>query len=82
MVASALERMQIGQYSSGIPPSSPAASSSVAIAAPSCRAPLLSCLTSPVQPGQARVVMRSELKRLHHDTGGTIIYVTTTRWRR
>ena len=46
--------------------------------APSCQSPRLLLLDEPLSnlDAKLRVDMRSELKRLHHDTGSTIIYVT------
>ena len=79
MVASALERMQIGQYAKRYPTElSGGQQQRVAIARAIVSEPRLLLLDEPLSnlDAKLRVDMRSELKRLHHDTGSTIIYVT------
>ena len=79
MVASALERMQIGQYAKRYPTElSGGQQQRVAIARAIVSEPRLLLLDEPLSnlDAKLRVDMRSELKRLHHDTGSTIIFVT------
>ena len=79
MVASALDRMQIGQYAKRYPTElSGGQQQRVAIARAIVSEPRLLLLDEPLSnlDAKLRVDMRSELKRLHHDTGSTIIYVT------
>ena len=78
-VASALERMQIGEYAKRYPTElSGGQQQRVAIARAIVSEPRLLLLDEPLSnlDAKLRVDMRSELKRLHHDTGTTIIYVT------
>lgn len=78
-VASALERMQIGEYGKRYPTElSGGQQQRVAIARAIVSEPRLLLLDEPLSnlDAKLRVDMRSELKRLHHDTGTTIIYVT------
>lgn len=78
-VASALERMQIGEYAKRYPSElSGGQQQRVAIARAIVSEPKLLLLDEPLSnlDAKLRVDMRSELKRLHHDTGTTIIYVT------
>ena len=80
MVASALERMQIGQYAKRYPTElSGGQQQRVAIARAIVSEPRLLLLDEPLSnlDAKLRVDMRSELKRLHHDTGSTIIYEKT-----
>ncbi|WP_273481618.1 ATP-binding cassette domain-containing protein [Dysosmobacter welbionis] len=77
--------MQIGQYAKRYPTElSGGQQQRVASPAPSCQEPRLLLLDEPLSnlDAKLRVDMRSELKRLHHDTGSTIITSPTTRWRR
>ena len=79
MVKSALDRMQIGQYAKRYPTElSGGQQQRVAIARAIVSEPRLLLLDEPLSnlDAKLRVDMRSELKRLHHDTGSTIIYVT------
>ena len=79
MVASALERMQIGQYAKRYPTElSGGQQQRVAIARAIVSEPRLLLLDEPLSnlDAKLRVDMRAELKRLHHETGTTIIYVT------
>lgn len=79
MVASALDRMQIGQYAKRYPTElSGGQQQRVAIARAIVSEPRLLLLDEPLSnlDAKLRVDMRSELKRLHHETGSTIIYVT------
>ena len=78
-VASALERMQIGEYAKRYPTElSGGQQQRVAIARAIVSEPRLLLLDEPLSnlDAKLRVDMRSELKRLHHETGTTIIYVT------
>ena len=78
-VASALERMQIGEYAKRYPTElSGGQQQRVAIARSIVSEPRLLLLDEPLSnlDAKLRVDMRSELKRLHHETGTTIIYVT------
>ena len=78
-VATALERMQIGEYAGRYPSElSGGQQQRVAIARAIVSEPRLLLLDEPLSnlDAKLRVDMRSELKRLHHDTGTTIIYVT------
>ena len=73
------ERMQIGQYAKRYPTElSGGQQQRVAIARAIVSEPRLLLLDEPLSnlDAKLRVDMRSELKRLHHDTGSTIIYVT------
>ena len=79
MVASALERMQIGEYAKRYPTElSGGQQQRVAIARAIVSEPRLLLLDEPLSnlDAKLRVDMRSEIKRLHHETGTTIIYVT------
>ena len=79
MVESALERMQIGEYAKRYPTElSGGQQQRVAIARAIVSEPRLLLLDEPLSnlDAKLRVDMRSELKRLHHETGSTIIYVT------
>ena len=79
MVKSALDRMQIGQYAKRYPTElSGGQQQRVAIARAIVSEPRLLLLDEPLSnlDAKLRVDMRSELKRLHHETGSTIIYVT------
>ena len=78
-VANALERMQIGEYAKRYPTElSGGQQQRVAIARAIVSDPRLLLLDEPLSnlDAKLRVDMRSELKRLHHETGTTIIYVT------
>ena len=78
-VASALERMQIGEYAKRYPTElSGGQQQRVAIARAVASSPKLLLLDEPLSnlDAKLRVDMRAELKRLHHETGTTIIYVT------
>ena len=78
-VANALERMQIGEYAKRYPTElSGGQQQRVAIARAIVSEPRLLLLDEPLSnlDAKLRVDMRAELKRLHHDTGTTIIYVT------
>ena len=78
-VASALDRMQIGQYAKRYPAElSGGQQQRVAIARAIVSEPSLLLLDEPLSnlDAKLRVDMRSELKRLHKETGSTIIYVT------
>ena len=75
----ALERMQIGEYAKRYPGElSGGQQQRVAIARAIVSEPRLLLLDEPLSnlDAKLRVDMRSELKRLHHETGTTIIYVT------
>ncbi|MEG1593835.1 MAG: ABC transporter ATP-binding protein [Oscillibacter sp.] len=79
MVDMALERMQIGEYAKRYPTElSGGQQQRVAIARAIVSEPRLLLLDEPLSnlDAKLRVDMRSELKRLHHETGTTIIYVT------
>ena len=79
MVESALDRMQIGEYAKRYPTElSGGQQQRVAIARAIVSEPRLLLLDEPLSnlDAKLRVDMRSELKRLHHETGSTIIYVT------
>ena len=78
-VPDALERMQIGEYAKRYPTElSGGQQQRVAIARAIVSEPRLLLLDEPLSnlDAKLRVDMRSELKRLHHETGTTIIYVT------
>jgi len=78
-VQAALDRMQIGQYAKRYPSElSGGQQQRVAIARAIVSEPKLLLLDEPLSnlDAKLRVDMRSELKRLHHETGTTIIYVT------
>ena len=78
-VASALDRMQIGQYAQRYPTElSGGQQQRVAIARAIVSEPSLLLFDEPLSnlDAKLRVDMRSELKRLHKETGSTIIYVT------
>ncbi len=78
-VNGALERMQIAEYGSRYPTElSGGQQQRVAIARAIVSEPKLLLLDEPLSnlDAKLRVDMRSELKRLHHETGTTIIYVT------
>ena len=78
-VDSALERMQIGEFAKRYPAElSGGQQQRVAIARAIVSEPRLLLLDEPLSnlDAKLRVDMRSELKRLHHETGTTIIYVT------
>ena len=78
-VASALERMQIAEYAKRYPTElSGGQQQRVAIARAIVSEPRLLLLDEPLSnlDAKLRVDMRAELKRLHHETGTTIIYVT------
>ena len=78
-VASALDRMQIGEFAKRYPTElSGGQQQRVAIARAIVSEPILRLLDEPLSnlDAKLRVDMRAELKRLHHETGTTIIYVT------
>jgi multiple sugar transport system ATP-binding protein len=78
-VKSALERLQIGEFEKRYPSElSGGQQQRVAIARAIVSEPKLLLLDEPLSnlDAKLRVDMRSELKRLHHETGTTIIYVT------
>ncbi len=78
-VASALDRMQIGEFAKRYPTElSGGEQQRVAIARAIVSEPRLLLLDEPLSnlDAKLRVDMRAELKRLHHETGTTIIYVT------
>ena len=78
-VAGALERMQIGEFGKRYPSElSGGQQQRVAIARAIVSEPRLLLLDEPLSnlDAKLRVDMRSVLKRLHHETGTTIIYVT------
>jgi multiple sugar transport system ATP-binding protein len=78
-VAGALERMQIGEFSKRYPGElSGGQQQRVAIARAIVSEPRLLLLDEPLSnlDAKLRVDMRTVLKRLHHETGTTIIYVT------
>ena len=78
-VGQALERMQIGEYAKRYPNElSGGQQQRVAIARAIVSEPGLLLLDEPLSnlDAKLRVDMRSELKRLHNETGSTIIYVT------
>ena len=78
-VASALDRMQIGEFAKRYPTElSGGQQQRVAIARAIVSEPRLLLLDEPLSnlDAKLRVDMRAELKRLHHETGTTIIYVT------
>lgn len=78
-VGLALERMQIAQYAKRYPTElSGGQQQRVAIARAIVSEPSLLLLDEPLSnlDAKLRVDMRSELKRLHKETGSTIIYVT------
>jgi multiple sugar transport system ATP-binding protein len=79
MVASALERMQIGEFAARYPSElSGGQQQRVAIARAIVSEPKVLLLDEPLSnlDAKLRVEMRAEIKRLHHDLGTTIIYVT------
>ena len=73
-VASALDRMQIGEFAKRYPTELSGGQQQRAIVSE----PRLLLLDEPLSnlDAKLRVDMRAELKRLHHETGTTIIYVT------
>ena len=78
-VYAALERMQIGEFAKRYPSElSGGQQQRVAIARAIVSEPHLLLLDEPLSnlDAKLRIDMRSELKRLHHETGTTIIYVT------
>ncbi len=78
-VTSALDRMQISQFANRYPAElSGGQQQRVAIARAIVSEPGLLLLDEPLSnlDAKLRVDMRSELKRLHRETGSTIIYVT------
>jgi len=78
-VKGALERMQIGEFEKRYPSElSGGQQQRVAIARAIVSEPKLLLLDEPLSnlDAKLRVDMRSELKRLHHETGTTIVYVT------
>ena len=78
-VENALERMQIAEYAKRYPTElSGGQQQRVAIARAIVSEPRLLLLDEPLSnlDAKLRVDMRAELKRLHHETGTTIIYVT------
>ncbi|RDU23647.1 ABC transporter ATP-binding protein [Anaerosacchariphilus polymeriproducens] len=79
MVENALERMQILQFKERYPAElSGGQQQRVAIARAIVSAPKLLLLDEPLSnlDAKLRVDMRTELKRLHHEMGTTIVYVT------
>lgn len=78
-VASALERMRISEFADRFPSElSGGQQQRVAIARAIVNDPSLLLLDEPLSnlDAKLRVEMRSEIKRLHHELGTTIIYVT------
>ena len=78
-IKDALGRMQIGQYVDRYPSElSGGQQQRVAIARAIASEPHLLLMDEPLSnlDAKLRVDMRAELKRLHHETGTTIIYVT------
>ncbi len=78
-VANALERMQISEFSKRYPAElSGGQQQRVAIARAIVSEPKVLLLDEPLSnlDAKLRVDMRSEIKRLHHELGTTIIYVT------
>lgn len=78
-VMSALERMQIGEFAKRYPAElSGGQQQRVAIARAIVSEPKVLLLDEPLSnlDAKLRVDMRSEIKRLHHELGTTIIYVT------
>ncbi len=79
LVDSALERMQISEYSARYPSElSGGQQQRVAIARAIASSPKLLLLDEPLSnlDAKLRIDMRSELKRLHQEMGTTIVYVT------
>jgi multiple sugar transport system ATP-binding protein len=79
LVANALERMQIGEFSGRYPSElSGGQQQRVAIARAIVSEPKVLLLDEPLSnlDAKLRVEMRTEIKRLHHDLGTTILYVT------
>ena len=78
-VDSALERMQIGEFAGRYPSElSGGQQQRVAIARAIVSEPKVLLLDEPLSnlDAKLRIEMRAEIKRLHHDLGTTIIYVT------
>ncbi len=78
-VMSALERMQIGEFAARYPAElSGGQQQRVAIARAIVSEPEVLLLDEPLSnlDAKLRIDMRSEIKRLHHELGTTIIYVT------
>ncbi len=78
-VMSALERMQIGEFAGRYPAElSGGQQQRVAIARAIVSEPEVLLLDEPLSnlDAKLRIDMRSEIKRLHHELGTTIIYVT------
>lgn len=78
-VTNALERMQIGEFAKRYPAElSGGQQQRVAIARAIVSEPKVLLLDEPLSnlDAKLRVDMRSEIKRLHHELGTTIIYVT------
>ncbi len=78
-VASALERMRISEFAERYPSElSGGQQQRVAIARAIVNDPSLLLLDEPLSnlDAKLRIEMRSELKRLHHELGTTIVYVT------
>ncbi len=78
-VASALERMRISEFAERYPSElSGGQQQRVAIARAIVNDPSLLLLDEPLSnlDAKLRVEMRSEIKRLHHELGTTIVYVT------